>query len=272
MDRIIEIIELKKMRNETHTEFHEEVNHILVKYNAEISGITPLYSHYQIVLDHERESLDIIRKSSITTKIMEQDQNRDVSYRGFFDTIKGATNHFNAEHREAARMLSNTFKHYGNIAKKTLNDETAAINNLITELRKPALYQALSLLGLLDWLDRLQYENDLFTELMRERYTEISQQTSYRMVETRKETDKYYHAIVNHIENLHLSEIPVNETFIKELNTVINSFKHILAQETAERKKSPNETETEINTETETETEIETEIENETDTDTDTER
>jgi hypothetical protein len=253
MKKIIETFDLGKTRNETHTGFHEEMNHVFTKNNPDVLGYRPLYDRYQIALDHEKQSLDFIRKSSLTVKINEQDQKRDTVYRGFVNTVKGATNHYDAEHREAARILSDIFKHYGNMARKPLNDETIALNNLMDELRKPALYQALTLLGLTNWLDKLQEENDLLTALMRERYIEISQQTSYRMEETRKETDKYYHAIVNHIENLHLSEIPIDESFIKELNAVIEHFKRILAQELAERKKSSDETETDSETETETE-------------------
>jgi hypothetical protein len=245
MNKIIEILELSKMRNETHTAFHGEVDHVFIKNNPDVLGFKPLYDHYHIALDHEKESLDFIRKSSLTIKIQEQDHKRDIVYRGFVDTVKGATNHYNPEHREAARILSDIFKHYGNIARKPLNEETAAINDLIVELNKPASSHAISLLGLTDWLRKFQEENDLFATLMRERYIEISQQTSYRMEETRKETDKYYHAIVNHIENLYLSEIQVSEIFIKEWNAIIDHFKRILAQELAERKKSSEKNETE---------------------------
>ncbi|MDR0754983.1 MAG: DUF6261 family protein, partial [Prevotellaceae bacterium] len=120
------------------------------------------------------------------------------------------------------------------------DDETAAINDLVRELNQPAAAQAITLLGLEAWTNRLVEENSLFAALMTERYVETAEQTLFRMSQARTETDRYYHAIVSQIENLCLAGSAVDETFIRELNAVVERFKNILAQEKGERKHKEN--------------------------------
>jgi hypothetical protein len=132
---------------------------------------------------------------------------------------------------EAAQTIYNSLKSYGNISRKTLDNETAAIDDLIRELDEPALALAVVLIGLTVWRDQLEEENATFKQLMTERYDESAGRTSFRMRTTRGETDKYYHAIVNRIESDRLAGIAVDEDFLKDLNVVLERYKHILAQE-----------------------------------------
>ncbi|MDR2653631.1 MAG: DUF6261 family protein [Prevotellaceae bacterium] len=232
-------INLQRLKNETHVQFNENINAIFVKYNPQTLNIKALYDLYKAAFDNEIEALDFIRKSELTTKIANQDQRRDTIYRGFVETIKGEMHHFDLEHVEAAESLYEVCKHYGNIARKTLDDETAAINDLVRELALPVNAAAITLLNLKSWLDRLVEENNLLATLMTERYTETAEKTPLRMAATRIETDRYYHAIVSQLENQWLAGSVTNEAFIRELNAVIERYKNILAQEKGERKDKP---------------------------------
>ncbi|MDR2804742.1 MAG: DUF6261 family protein [Dysgonamonadaceae bacterium] len=236
MKDVIIRIRLQRLKNETHVQFNENVNSVFVKYNPQELGFPALYYPYKSAFDNETKALDFIRKSEITAKIAEQDSRRDQIYRGLVDTVKGEMNHFEPTHVQAAERLYDVFKHYGNIVQKTLDDETAAINDLVRELNLPVNAQAIQLLNLSAWLYRLTEENRLLAQYMTERYVEISERTPLRMKQTRIETDKYYHAIVGQIENQILAGAVVNPAFIRELNTVIERFKHILAQEINEHK------------------------------------
>jgi hypothetical protein len=230
MERIISTVNLRGLKNETHVQFHKSVDDVFVKFNPDFLGINPLHGLYKKSLDNEDEALDFIKKSELTQKIYDQDNVRDVIYRGFVDSIKGEKNHFDPARREAANLLYNLTQHYGNIARKTLDDETAAIDDLVRNLNQPLYSQAIALLGLLAWQNKLVEENTKFTELMKERYTEISGKTSLRMRTSRRETDRFYHAIISQIENQNLAGVAVDEAFIRELNAVIDRFKHSLAK------------------------------------------
>jgi hypothetical protein len=222
-------------------QFHTEIDGVYVKFDPEETGIKPLYTLYKGALDNERVSLDFVRKSELTIEIAAHDHARDKTLRGFFDAIKSNLNHFDPTYANAAYLLSTLSGHYGNIGKKTLDDETAAITNLLTDMAQPEPAQAITLLGLTPWVTRLSQENTAFSALMRARYVETAGKTPLRMVDTRVETDRYYHAIVNQIESMKTAGLAVEEAFIREWNAVIERFKSILAQELAERQPPPNE-------------------------------
>jgi hypothetical protein len=240
MGKIVSRINSPFMKNETHDQFNEDLKVVLVEYNAQHAGISPLLEGLSLSLINENEALDFIAKSEVTAKITEQDHVRDKVYRGFVDSIKGAINHFEPANREAAHLILDIVNHFGNIAKKTLDDETAAINDLVRELRQPETFQAIRILGFETWLDRLYQENDLFVQLMKKRYDELSHKTTFRMREARKETDKYYHAIVNYFENQHLAGDTTIEPFVKKMNVIIDRYKRILAKEISDRKDNNN--------------------------------
>ncbi|MDR3246287.1 MAG: DUF6261 family protein [Prevotellaceae bacterium] len=242
MDEIIIIINLKQLNNETHVQFNENIDILIIKYNPSTLGIEQLYTHYKSALNTELGVLDIIRKSDFTGKITVQDKVRADIYRGFTNSVKGMTTHFEIVNREAARRLLDILNHYGNISRKTFDAETAAINDLIRELQNPSPSADISTLGLNSWINKLSEENTIFSQLMMARYNEMAGRPSARMKTARVEVDKFYHAILNQVKNTVLAGVttPDIDNFIKELNAVIGRFKHILLQEKGEKKAKKN--------------------------------
>jgi hypothetical protein len=236
MNTVITKINLHLLKNETHVEFNESINKVFVKFNPQTMGFAPLYNLYMTALNNELDSLDFIRKSELTKIIHDQDHSRDTIFSGLKEAIKSDAKHFDPNYRAAANSLLNVFNSYGNISKKTLDDETAAIKDLLRELQQPALTAAVTTLGLANWVAKLSEENERFEQLMMNRYEETAEKTPYRMRDTRIETDKYYHAIVNQIDNQALLGISTFDALIKEMNTIIERFKHILAQQRGEKK------------------------------------
>ena len=226
-------IKLYNFRNETHVQFNESVDKLLMKFDYKILECYELYNLYKSALDNEIDALDFIRKSGITPKILEQDKKRDDVFRGFRTTVKGACTHFDAAHREAAEKLLDIFKHYGNIAIKTFDDETAAINDIVREFQQYPYFAAIIQLNLQPWLSALTAENQKFDQLVMERYADLAKKTANRMKTTRVETDKYFRAIVAHIENMTMvkKDFPVLVEFVKEFNEVMKHYRNIMAQE-----------------------------------------
>jgi hypothetical protein len=239
MEHLIARIYTHLLKNNIHAEFHTNIDRIFIKNNPQAMGIELLYNRYKPALDREIDSLDYVRRSEITQLINEQDHVRDTIYRGLVDTVEAALHHFNPVHVSAARMIDNVIKSYGNISKMALDAESAAIADLIRELEQPALAQDVTRIGLTPWKDKLKDENDKFRQLMVDRNDETQGKSPYKMKDTRKETDKYYHLIINRIETEHYAGIPVSEDFIREINILIERYKHILAQEQGEHKPKP---------------------------------
>jgi hypothetical protein len=244
MKQIIRL-DYKSLRNEAHVELHETADTIIVRNNPQTLGIAALYDEYKPLLDAEVSLLDVIRKSGYTDEIKEADHRRDMLFRGFADAVKSALNHFDSAKREAARRIEIVLNNYGNIAAKTLDQETAAIDDLQRELgggEYPALVDSLALA---DWLVQLDAENQTFKTLMMARYGETSLRPTTRMKAARKNTDAAFRNIIDRIEALAtVNGVAQYEPFIRELNAVIERYKNILAAEAGRRKKeSKNENE-----------------------------
>jgi enamine deaminase RidA (YjgF/YER057c/UK114 family) len=227
----------ENLRNEAHVEFNGTFSALVEKYGAATLGISPLFDVYRPIYAEEVALLDTIRKSGYTAELDAQDHVRDGIYRGFTDAIKSALNHFDAAKREAAHRLSAVFDHYGNIASRSYDEETAAIDDLLRELATGANATALSTLALNDWAAQLHAENRAFDALIRARYSETATRPTTRMRTARIATDTALRAILYHMEAL----VTVNgETayapFINELNAVSDRYKNILAQQAGQRK------------------------------------
>jgi hypothetical protein len=237
MEKQFKRLDFNHLRNEAHVAYNNTFSALVDKYTPNALGISTQYNEYKTLFADEVSALDIVRKSELTTEIHEQDHIRDGIFRGLADAVKSALNHFNAEKRSAARRLEVIFENYGNIAAKTLDQETAAINDLLRELDSQSNAPLVTLLGLGDWVSQLEAENAKFEQLMLDRYTETSQRPTVRMHDARQKVDKCLRAILDRIEALALiNGTDAYESFIKELNAVSERYKNILAQEKGERK------------------------------------
>ena len=240
MENSIIRINLTNLRNEAHVELNETFAALVAKYNATTLGVAALFEQYQPLLADEVSVLDLIRKSGLTGEIDEQDHRRDAIFRGFADAVKSALHHFDAAKRDAATRLELVFAHYGNIAVKTLDQETAAIDDILRELDS-AHSADVATLALGDWALQLNAENSRFKELMAARYGETAARPSIRMKTARIAVDKSLREIFTRIEALALiNGGAAFEPFIKELNAVMERYKNILAQEKGRRDKREN--------------------------------
>jgi hypothetical protein len=228
----------ESLRNEVHVEYNETADSIVVKHNPQTLGIVPQHNAFKSSLNVEVSILDVIRKSGYTGEISAQDSVRDGIFRGFDDAVKSAENHFNADKRKAAERIRVALDNYGNIAAKSFDQETAAIDDLKREL-DDNYADDIQLLDLTDWLTQLDVENQKFKTLMSERYTETAKRPETRMKAARAETDKALRAMLDMVEALAtVNGVEMYQPFINELNAVSERYKNQLAQATGRRAKS----------------------------------
>lgn len=235
----MEIKSLKShsLRNEEHFQFQSEFSELVIRFTAEALGIQTQYAAYQPLLANEAEALDVIRKSALTNPIAAADHTRDSTNRGMNYIIIGGTYHFKAAKREAAQRLKIVLDHFGNINKKSYNEQTAAIKALITDL-KTTHAADVATLGIGDWVDELEKNNNTFETLQNERYTDEAGQTQLKMKDVRIELDTAYETITKRINALVIVNGPeAYEAFINELNQRIEKYNDIMAQRQGRNKK-----------------------------------
>ena len=225
------------LRNETHVSFHEDFNAITGKYDTETLGIKPLYVLYQPLFEEEKAALDQIIKSQYTALIDDLDRQRDSLYRGFADTVTAALHHYDPEIRQAAQKIHDILERYGNISHKTLNDESAAIEDLHTELLKQDNYAAVSALGLGNWLGQLMQVSRNLAGVMLNRIDEAAKRPDLHMRSIRKAVDKAFRGILDLLEALvRVKGEDTDKEYIAEVNALSEKYKENLAQEAGRRK------------------------------------
>lgn len=233
----IESLKSHDLRNEEHYQFHTETSDLVSRFTAEALGIQNQYAEYLPLLANEGEALDVVRKSALTTPIAEADHKRDSTNRGMSDTIIGATHHFNPAKREAADRLKIVLDHFGNINTKPYNEQTAAIKALVNDL-KTTHADDVAIVGVTDWVDELELNNNEFEALQNERYSDEAGQTQLKMKEVRIEVDSAYETITKRINALVVVNGPeAYEAFIKELNKRIENYNNTIAQRKGRSKK-----------------------------------
>lgn len=238
MDSKIIRLRYEYLRNEAHAAYHESVMSLFGQFTPATLNIQPQYAAYHATYNTELLALDLIRHSKFTAEIEEQDARRDAVYRGFADTVKGATKHFDPARAEAARGLQSLLDHYGNIADKPANDETAAIDDLLRELSGGYQTQ-LTTLALGEWTAQLTSENTLYKTLVASRYAETAARPDVQMKAARKELDAAFRSLLNQVDALVMVSGAANyDAFIAALNAISERYKNTLAQEAGARKAS----------------------------------
>ena len=226
-----------QLRNEAHAEYHEVVDAILKNCDPDTLKYRPQYNAYHTAYNTEIGVLDVVQKSPYTQEIVLQDELRDRVYMGFTTAVQSVLYHFNETKRKAAERVETVIKSYGDVAHKTYDQETSAIDDMLRELFA-SHSDALNVLGMDEWTDRLAAENEQFKTLMDTRYKEKSQRPKPRMADARKTVDALFTALLDYIEALVTiaGDTSPYETLIAELNAVSTRYRNLLAQQQGRRK------------------------------------
>ena len=178
----------------------------------------------------EYSALKKINKSAITDKINQADHDRDHTYSGMHHAVKAALYHFDDNIAEAAKRIDVVIHTYGNVNKKSLNEQTSAVYNLVTDLRQNELQNDVAALRIAEWIDELDRRNNIVEALMKERLDEAAHKTDAVMKDARANTDYAYKAICKRINALaEIEALEVFSNYIRKLNLIIDKYNKLLA-------------------------------------------
>jgi hypothetical protein len=225
MKKIITHVDLRALKSETHSQVSESINAILAKHNPQALGVKPLYDLYRSALGKEQRVIDLTCRNNLAAKIAEQDLAHGAIFRGFADFVRAAAHHFDENHRKAARQLHSLVERYENTERTAFDDVIAANDELERALQQAAYGQAVAQLGISGWRERLAVENAALNALTTERYSDAAEKIALAMRITRAATDRYYSAIVNHVENQWVVGINSSVAFVKELNIALEKIR-----------------------------------------------
>ncbi|MDR0687990.1 MAG: DUF6261 family protein [Prevotellaceae bacterium] len=225
MKKIITHVDLHALRSEAHVHVSETINAILAKHNPQALGVKPLYDLYRSALDKEQRAFDLICQNDLAAKIAEQDLAHGAIFRGFAGFVGAALHHFDATHRSAAQQLHRLVERYENTERTAFDDVIAANDKLERTLQQAPYEQAVAQLGVSGWRKRLAVENAALNALTTVRYSGAAEKIALAMRITRAATDRYYGAIVGHVENQWMVGINSSVAFVKELNVALEKIR-----------------------------------------------
>jgi len=221
----IQKIRLRDMRNDAHFQFMTEFRDLMVRCGAQNLKIAPQFNEWLVLYGREDESLKRIVKSAITQQIHAADKARD----DIFSALSGLNDvylkHYDADIAAASKRLKVIFETYGNIAKKPINDQTSAINNILQDLRSPKYIGDSRLSGLVPWMDELEKRNNTFEILVKERFDEAASKSGIVLRDARHSVDDSYRKICEIINVFIILEgAAAYDTFVKTLNVIIQKY------------------------------------------------
>ncbi len=221
---ILKSINLYKLRNQVHFEFHSEVKALIERETAEKLNVAEAFVNYVELLKEEDRGLEQINQTVLTRKLVDADEQRDFTFSGLVSNAKSLTKHFNAAIREKAMEIVAFMDDYKNVPSANYNEETAMIYN-ITKALLEEYADALTTCNLKEWVEALQQQNEDFRAIMVERNDAITEQEPVHMRSLRKKIDKAYRLIQKRIEaSALLNGDEAYADFMKQLNARIDYY------------------------------------------------
>lgn len=229
-------IEIGRLRNDEHFQFHTEFRDLVIKHGAEGLKIQSQFAEYLPRYEREDEGIKKINKSAITAEIQKADKARDEIWSGMTKMSAAALKHFDPDVQKAAQRLKVVFDTYGNLSKKPLNEQTSAVYNILQELQ--GKYAAdVAAVGIEQWAAELQVRNNAFGALMKDRFDETALRTDVVLKEARSALDEIYRTIIERINALAVVEgVAGYEQFIRGFNAVIDKYAEALARRAGKKK------------------------------------
>jgi hypothetical protein len=222
-------VTVSQFRNGTHYQYLYEVLGLVKKYDPNLLGIQLFFDPFQTALNNEDTALERILKSVETERIANLDYNFDFTFGGMREYTHSFLRHSDESVRYAAENLNVIFDKYGNIGKQSYRQELAMSHNLLQELHKhPA---DIAMLKLETWMNAHEAAANELLALLEKRNEEISQQSNLRVKDARRESDIFYHKIVNRINamiNIHGKDYVPG--FFNEFNTHATEYNNKYAQ------------------------------------------
>ncbi|MDR2627432.1 MAG: DUF6261 family protein [Dysgonamonadaceae bacterium] len=230
-------LKLNRLRNEEWFNFFTEFKTLVTQATPAALNIEALFATFVTLYKQADEALEILRKSSYTEDIIAFDGKRDNAFHGLSENIRSYLSHFVTLKREAAQRLVAVLDHYGNLARKPFNEETAGIVNFIQELRNNYPEQVQTL-GLVSWIGELEEANNEFEAAILARNAEIAARPDLKMLEVRRETDRNYLQTIERIEALTLiNGDDAYSDFITKLNANVERYKNVLSRRGTHKQK-----------------------------------
>jgi hypothetical protein len=218
-------LDFSRLRNEAHYRFYLEVKKLFVKFSDVADLIGSLYDKLLLLIGLEAQLVDEVRTSEFTEQIAEADRRRDRAITGISAAVKSFLHHYEPDKVTAANAIEIRLKAFrGSIKEKSYEEESAAVNVLITDLTTTYTAQV-TLLALGGWITELTAAQNDFDRTFELRIDEQTHKPQEKLHQVRLQVDAAYSAATAFIDAYTLIDGDQEcGKFIAELNTLIKYY------------------------------------------------
>jgi hypothetical protein len=158
-----------------------------------------------------------------TVKINAADRMRDLRFLGFKNYVEACSYRKQEGWQEAAVQIKAAIERYGNdLYRLSLPEETAALQNLMSDLEQEPLKAACDVIQLLPWIEELNLAQTHF-EALRQQQNSQDHSVNKTLLETRKPLNR---AVKNLLKMIELQQV-VQES--DAFNAMVNQIDNLIA-------------------------------------------
>ena len=227
-------IEFRRMRNEEHFYCMSDMDKLFMsafvqRSLSQMDIIDADYTIFKELLRKEDVAIERVAKNDLTDPIVDADTVRDNMHIGLRTFVSAYAYHSDAEKVEAARKLTIVLDHYGDIRRKSYNEESAAIHNIVQDINENYADEA-ELIGADEWVAGLEDANTRFGELMNQRYDDNASLEEIDLPQTRTDIDIVFGRLRDMVEATNLMSGGVTfADLINRMNERLMYYKNTLA-------------------------------------------
>jgi hypothetical protein len=191
-------VALKDLHNEELFEFSTDFKGKVEYYGKDKLDIKDLFNQFVSLYEKMDESLETLQKSFYTKELEEADRKRDKLFRGLFNVVKASQMQPDvAKGKAAERLFILLGRHKDLILSGNHAKESAAIYNLLQDLRGKVYAPDVTLLALADWVTAIDQAEKEFLSFRAERTEESVAKPKEAMKQIRQQIYPYYNAMID---------------------------------------------------------------------------
>ncbi|PNE24460.1 hypothetical protein BHU16_06915 [Tannerella sp. oral taxon 808] len=251
MEPIIEIqkMGLTRLDNALHVRYHSDVYDIIHALDVTKLGLTiDLMNEWEGNINDEKD-INLEALANLNTKLLnEKDTERDKLVSFILNVVRTYLQSPDADEAKAAAQLDIATHRYRGIQHESMEQETTHVDGLLIDLKKADATPLLAKLRLTAAVTLLETANAAFNQVRAARTTSRAEKDLPTAVMTRPKTDAVYERIVFLMKAAYLSGATtidralitsVAKQMNKRMDEINETFRQILAQRKADRKKKP---------------------------------
>lgn len=230
----IERADLRNLTNQDHFQFMTGFSMLIETYKASLMGNETTYAVFKNTLMAEDLAFRIEQGSSAAQILDKLDKLRDKTWNAINMRINATLLSPFEEETESAQFIHHIIHLYGDICSLTYSEQSLVLENVIDDLQLPVMAIHTEKIGISDWIDELNTQNEKFIEVLNAINSEFVGRESTDVKAVRTLIDPVYQQLVERINACIILEFAQAEvlTFAQKLNEQIKQIKIPLAYRT----------------------------------------